>query len=189
MNSAKDSSGSPNHFGDDDRSLIAGRRPTPSRLNLDRDEYQHHAVVQSGNGQDTKINSRTVSPLGRNITCVTSPQSFGPSAISDQSEKSDDIAARVTYVKVDMNETCCMVRDIRYNKIYEMSKQLLRSCEYMFLGAAVIADPFLTLFAGLHDQHLLRFKRRNFVLHSQHSFDVSFTWTADALRDEQRSGR
>ena len=35
------------------------------------------------------------------------------------------VPGTLRYVNVDLNETCCRVRDIRYKKIYEMSTSLL----------------------------------------------------------------
>lgn len=161
MNKSKDSNVIPGQSTGDGGSVTmnVGRGPTRRRLKLDQDKFQHHAIVTAERGQETMIHNRTVSPVGRSNTCLTFPACVVHSTINAESkehnEKDNAIAAKVTYVKVDLNETCCSVRDIRYKQIHEMSKKLLRSCEYMLFDVAVIADPFLTLFGGIHDQHMM----------------------------------
>ena len=137
MNKPKDLFGSPGRSRRGDGPMNAASGLTPRRLNLDQDEFQRLAVAPSEKGQDKTIYTRTVSPLGRNSTGVTSPDCVVQSEINfqnkDPNEKDDAIAAKVTYLNVDQDETCCSVRDIRYKQIHEMSKQ----CEYLLRDVVV----------------------------------------------------
>ena len=127
MNTTKDCSDS-QCSSSDDNSTDPSCGPT-TRRNADHEELP---LIRN---KTTRLAKASLPGLGG--TCVTPLEDVLASAVEiaeaedqkgDQDTKIIDhpaVPGTLRYLHVDLNETCCRVRDIRYKKIYEMSMSLL----------------------------------------------------------------
>ena len=102
--------------------------PTTSR-NVDHEEF--HLI----RNKRTRVATASLPGLGDMRVAPLEGVLVSAVKTAEDEDEQDDNDNKITdhppvpgtlrYVDVDLNETCCRVRDIRYKKIYEMSTSLL----------------------------------------------------------------